>query len=233
MAKNSQPSAAELAAAAAAAAAATAAATETKQEPVVEEKTSEPPVKEGDVAQVGTDKDLSGDTKEPTVETKEPAPAPAPAPTPAPEAEKVEQVKMVESTVLSVIRAELAAYSEAMGKTQMQTAASAAAWQKRLYNTYMDAFKLSGPEFSVAINLFIETIKANETGAFSETLLNRALSHLALPAVKLRMFSHFNHLFTKAAEIGAKNAGREVDLNHIAKELVDEQSRQFLLAFFR
>lgn len=200
--------------------------------------TGQPP-KEGDVEQIGTDVGLN---ESPAGEVKDPAPAapsePAPAPA-APAAQddkpegKVEQLRLARSSTFASMADDLLRYTENMGRNQVQTSASAAAWQKRLYNAYTNAFLLEGMEFNDAMAMFIEAFKTNPNGCFDGTMLNRAMSHLPLAQPKLRLFSHFNHLFSKAAEIGAKAAGREVDLNAIAKELPTEQGRQFLLAYFR
>lgn len=202
--------------------------------------TDQPP-KEGDVEQIGTDVGLnegpSGDDKDAAQKDpaaaapSEPAPA-ATAPADKPE-EKVEQLRLARSSTFASMAEDLARYVESMGRNQVQTTASAAAWQKRLYNAYTNAFMLEGMEFNDAMAMFIEAFKTNPNGCFDGTMLNRAMSHLPLAQPKLRLFSHFNHLFSKAAEIGAKAAGREVDLNAIAKELPTEQGRQFLLAYFR
>lgn len=194
------------------------------------------PPKEGDVEQIGTDVGLN---ESPAGEVKDPAPAapseaaPAPAPKEDKPEEKVEQLRLARSSTFASMQEDLVRYTENMGRNQIQTSASAAAWQKRLYNAYTNAFMLEGMEFNDAMAMFIEAFKTNPNGCFDGTMLNRAMSHLPLAQPKLRLFSHFNHLFSKAAEIGAKAAGREVDLNAIAKELPTEQGRQFLLAYFR
>lgn len=233
---------------------ATAAVKETaEQQPVTETTTTatgalpagqgiEQPPKEGDVEQIGTDVGLneSPAAGEQVAAVKEPEPAPAPAPAPAAPAiseekpeEKVVQLRLARSSTFASMAEDLARYTENMGRNQVQTTATAAAWQKRLYNAYTNAFMLEGMEFNDAMAMFIEAFKVNPNGCFDGTMLNRAMSHLPLAQPKLRLFSHFNHLFSKAAEIGAKAAGREVDLNAIAKELPTEQGRQFLLAYFR
>lgn len=194
------------------------------------------PPKEGDVEQIGTDVGLN---ESPAGEVNDPAPAAPSEPAPAPATQddksedKVEQLRLARSSTFASMADDLLRYTENMGRNQVQTSASAAAWQKRLYNAYTNAFMLEGMEFNDAMAMFIEAFKTNPNGCFDGTMLNRAMSHLPLAQPKLRLFSHFNHLFSKAAEIGAKAAGREVDLNAIAKELPTEQGRQFLLAYFR
>ena len=194
------------------------------------------PPKEGDVEQIGTDVGLNespaGDKAPAPQEKEEVAPAPAAS---GDEGEKKEvvQLQLARSSTFASMASDIERYVENMGRNQMQTTASAAAWQKRLYNAYSNAFLLEGMEFNDAMALIIEAFKTNHNGCFDGTMLNRAMSHLPLAQPKLRLFSHFNHLFSKAAEIGPKNAGREVDLNAIAKELPTEQARQFLLAYFR
>lgn len=202
--------------------------------------TDQPP-KEGDVEQIGTDVGLNenpaGDEKDEAPKDPQPAApselAPAPAGASEEPKEKVEQLRLARSSTFASMADDLVRYVENMGRNQMQTTASAAAWQKRLYNVYTNAFMLEGMEFNDAMAMIIEAFKTNPNSCFDGTMLNRAMSHLPLAQPKLRLFSHFNHLFSKAAEIGAKAAGREVDLNAIAKELPTEQGRQFLLAYFR
>lgn len=186
------------------------------------------PLKEGDADQIGTDINLNespaGDPKPDEVQEKKDEEEPK---------QEVAQLRISCSATFASMKEDLDGYVAAMGRTQPQTSESAAAYQKRLFNAYMSAFTLEGPEFNEAMGVFLEAFKANVNGCFDETMLNRAMSHIALSQPKLRLFSHFNHLFSTAAAVGAKTAGREVDLNAIAKELPTEQGRQFLLAYFR
>lgn len=194
--------------------------------------TNQPP-KEGDVEQIGTDVGLNDSPTGVSKPAEGPEIKEESPPAPAEAKEEVPQLRIACSAVFASMREDLIAYVDNMGRNQVQTTASAAAWQKRLYNAYTNAFSLEGAEFNDAMALFIEAFKANVNGCFDATMLNRAMSHVALSQPKLRLFSHFNHLFSKAGEIGPKAAGREVDLNAIAKELPTEQGRQFLLAYFR
>lgn len=160
--------------------------------------------------------------------------AAAAAATPAPvAAPAVEQLKVQESTTFVLLREELAAYAAGMGRSVPQTGETAAKWQKRLYGVYSALFNLGGYEFRNATSLLIETFRANESGAFSEAMVNRGIAFLALPPAKVRMFSHLNHLFTVASDVGPKRAGKELDLTVITKELPSEEARQFVLQYFR
>lgn len=168
-------------------------------------------------------------------EVKEPAPAPIvePVVTSAPVKDEPVQIQIAESSLLKLARQELAAYSASMGRGHPHTAETAAKWQKRLYDVYMLAFKLSPPEFKTLMGTLIETFALNETGAFTEAYLFRGAAYLPLAPGKARLFNHITNLLLTSAEAGPAVAGREHDLRGISKELPDEQSRQYLLQFFR
>lgn len=169
----------------------------------------------------------------PAVEVKDPAPVIEPIVTSAPAQSEPAQIEIVESSLLAMARQELSAYAEKMGRGHPQTAESAAKWQKRLYDVYVWAFKLSPPEFKALMSQLIETFKANETGAFTEAYLFRGAAYLPLAPGKARLFNHITNLLLTAAETDPASAGREHDLRGISKELPDEQARQYLLQFFR
>lgn len=142
-------------------------------------------------------------------------------------------VSQAKSLTLQLVEEGLRDYVNGMALNKPQTSTTAAKWQKRLYDVYIAALHAAPTDYRAAIGHVLDVVKSEANGVFRAEALYRGMSEIALAPAKQRLFSHLNHLFTTAATMGNAQAGRELDLTGIAKELNTEEARTLLVQYFR
>ena len=137
--------------------------------------------------------------------------------------------------LLKTVQDRLNAYIETMAPGKAISAVDGAFQQTQLWQGVIKFLLQQPPEvFMVGWAVFLDSVAAHRTGAFSPAYINRFREDLKLTLIERRNFERMVHLAYVTAEKRTRTlALKQVDINVILAGLPSEEQRQKVLGFYQ